>query len=237
MKHAIITGAGSGAGRGIAQAMAREGWTLALFGRRESALTETLRSLPADAQARAQGFPLDIGDQTAVNKAVAELIGAWGHVDVLVNNAGTNTPKRSLRDLSDSDYQLLINTNLHGAYYCTQAVLPAMRARQQGTIVNIGSLAGISVTSGLAGVAYAMSKFGLNGLSQAINAEERTNGIRSVHIAPGEINSEILLKRPTFVTDERRAKMLQPEDIAACVMLAVNLPQHAIVEQMVITPK
>ena len=237
MKTAIITGAGSGVGRAIAQALAREGWQIAILGRRAASLTETLKNLSAEEQSRALAFPCDVGDQVAVKAMAAELLAQWGHVDVLVNSAGTNTPKRSLRELSDSDYHLLMNANLNGAYYCVQAVLPAMRERGEGTIVNIGSLAGLSYTSPLAGVAYGMSKFGLVGLNQAINAEERKAGIRAIHIAPGEINTEILLKRPSEVSAERKAAMLQPEDVAACALLAINLPQHVIIEQLTVTPK
>jgi NADP-dependent 3-hydroxy acid dehydrogenase YdfG len=119
---------------------------------------------------------------------------------------------------------------------CVQAFLPVMRARKSGTIVNIISDAGIRA-SGKAGVAYVASKFGLSGLNQSINAEERANGIRACAIYPGEINTPILDLRPNPPSPEARQIMLQAEDLAECVMLAINLPSRAIIEELVIRPR
>src|SRR5205823_12594496 len=99
----------------------------------------------------------------------------------LVNAAGTNAPKRALENLSLDDYHAMINTNLNGAFYCVQAFLPHMRARRAGTIINIVSDAG-KQASPKSGPAYVMSKFGLAGLTQSINAEARANGIRACAI-------------------------------------------------------
>jgi NAD(P)-dependent dehydrogenase (short-subunit alcohol dehydrogenase family) len=111
-----------------------------------------------------------------------------------------------------------------------------MRARGRGTIVNIVSDAG-KQASPKAGPAYVMSKFGLAGLTQSINAEERGRGIRACAIFPGDIDTPLLEKRPSPPTAEARAKMLQAEDVAACVLLAINLPERAIVEELIIRPR
>jgi NADP-dependent 3-hydroxy acid dehydrogenase YdfG len=153
-----------------------------------------------------------------------------------VNAAGTNTPKRSLEELSLENYRRLMDTNIHGAYYCVQAFVPGMRERKSGTIINIISEAG-KAGSAKAGVAYVISKFGMTGLTQSINAEERANGIRACAIFPGDINTPILDLRPNPPPPEARAKMLQPEDVAECVMLVVNLPARAVVEEMLIRPR
>lgn len=112
------------------------------------------------------------------------VLGELGHVDLLVNAAGTNTPRRSLEVLEPGEYRRLIDTNLNGAYWCVQAFLPAMRTRGRGTIVNVISDAARQA-SPKAGPAYSASKFGLLGLTQAINAEERARGIRACALLPG----------------------------------------------------
>jgi NAD(P)-dependent dehydrogenase (short-subunit alcohol dehydrogenase family) len=157
-------------------------------------------------------------------------------VEVLVNAAGTNAPQRALEVLSDADYRSMMDTNLNGAYYCVQAFLPGMRNRGSGTIVNIISDAG-KQASPKAGPAYVMSKFGLAGLTQAINAEERTRGVRAIGIFPGDINTPLLNRRPVVPDEAARARMMQPEDIAACVLLAVQLPSRAVIEELVIRPR
>jgi len=138
--------------------------------------------------------------------------------------------------LSMEDYHAMIDTNLNGAYYCVQAFLPQMRARGSGTIVNIVSDAG-KQASPKAGPAYVMSKFGLAGLTQSINAEERGHGIRACAVFPGDIDTPLLDKRPLVPTAEARAKMLQPEDVAEAALLAINLPSRAVVEELIIRPR
>jgi NADP-dependent 3-hydroxy acid dehydrogenase YdfG len=235
-KTAVITGAGSGVGRAVAIALAKQNWVIAVLGRREAALQET-------AQLARQFYsddwlicPCDIGQRKAVEKMANRVFEKFGRVEALVNAAGTNVPNRSLEFLSLDDYNLMLDTNLHGAYYCIQAFLPSMRENKSGTIVNIGSDAGI-LASAKSGPAYVMSKFGLRGLTQSINAEERGNGVRACSILPGDIDTPLLERRPTPPTAEARKKMLRPEDVAECVLLAINLPPHAIVEEMLIRPR
>jgi NAD(P)-dependent dehydrogenase (short-subunit alcohol dehydrogenase family) len=141
-----------------------------------------------------------------------------------------------LEVLSDADYRAMMDTNLNGAYYCVQAFLPGMRNRGSGTIVNIISDAG-KQASPKAGPAYVMSKFGLAGLTQAINAEERARGVRAIGIFPGDINTPLLNRRPVVPDEAARARMMQPEDIAACVLLAVQLPSRAVIEELIIRPR
>jgi NAD(P)-dependent dehydrogenase (short-subunit alcohol dehydrogenase family) len=131
---------------------------------------------------------------------------------------------------------MMIDANLHGPYYCVQAFLPQMRARQTGTIINIVSDAG-KQASPKAGPGYVVSKFGLAGLTQAINAEERGHGVRACAIFPGDIDTPLLDKRPSPPPAEARAKMMLPEDIAACALLAINLPSRVIVEEMLVRPR
>jgi len=234
-KTAIITGAGSGVGRAVALRMASEGWSVAIVGRTVGNLQET-RQLAGPDAVRVHVFPCDIGDADAAAKAVAAAVDQLGGVAALVNCAGTNIPRRSLEVLSPADYQSVIRTNLDGAVYFVLGVLPAMRKAGRGTIVNIVSDAGMFANA-KAGPAYVASKFGMSGLTQSINAEERQHGIRACGIFPGDIATPLLDKRPVPPPQEARAKMIQPEDMADCVMLCVDLPDRAVVEQMLVRPR
>lgn len=233
-KHAVVTGAGSGVGLATAVRLLKEGWRVAVLGRRE----ETLRTVVTQSGNSEDCLivPCDIGNEAAVAEAGKKILAQFGEVEVLVNAAGTNAPKRALEVLSSSDYHMMIDTNLNGAYYCVQAFLPGMRSRRSGTIVNIVSDAARQA-SAKAGPAYAMSKFGMLGLTQAINAEEKPNGVRACAILPGDIDTPLLDKRPSPPPAEARQKMLMPEDVADCVMLAVNLPPRAVVEEILIRPR
>lgn len=234
IKTAVVTGAGSGVGQATALALVREGWRVAIVGRRETALKETASLAEGEAK-RIVLCPCDISNPDAVEKMAARVRSEIGDVEVLVNAAGTNTPARSLRELSLEKYRELVETNLTGAYLCVQAFLPRMRERRSGTIVNIVSEAG-KQASPKAGVAYVVSKFGMTGLTQSINAEERPNGIRACSIFPGDIDTPILDKRPSPPSAEARQRMLRGEDIAECVLLAIKLPPRAVVEEILIRP-
>ena len=229
---AVVTGAGSGVGRAVAHALAAEGWTVALLGRRAAALEETAGKNPD----KLIPFVCDVADSAAVGSVFSAVRKKFGFISVLVNAAGTNIPKRSWGELSTEDFLSLVNTNLNGVFFCVHAVLPEMRSQKRGTIVNINSDAGLTAHP-KAGAAYAASKFGVTGLTQSINAEERGNGIRACGIFPGDIDTPILDKRPAPPSAEAREKMLKPADIAKCVMLAIELGPHAIVEQLVIRPR
>lgn len=234
-KSAVVTGAGSGVGRAVALELVRQGWQVALVGRRTVALQETAR-LAGPANQLVRVCPCDISHAHEVEAMAQHVLSAFETVEVLVNAAGTNTPRRSLAELSFEDYQRIVETNLTGAFLCTQAFLPRMRLRQSGTIVNIVSDAG-KIANAKAGPAYVASKFAMAGLTQSVNAEERGHGIRACSIFPVDINTPILELRPNPPPQEARDKMLQPEDVAACVMLAVNLPPRAIVEELMVRPR
>jgi NAD(P)-dependent dehydrogenase (short-subunit alcohol dehydrogenase family) len=232
---AIVTGGGSGVGQEVALLLAREGWNVSILGRRPEPLRQTLQ-LAGDAGDRMLPLPCDVGDASKVSSAVAETERQFGAITALIAAAGINIPRRSWEELTAADYRAVIDANLHGVFNCVHAVLPGMRSAGRGTIVAIVSDAGMQA-SPKAGPAYVASKFGLRGLCQSINAEERSRGIRCTGIFPGDINTPILEKRPTPPGPEARSKMLQPEDIAACVLLALNLPDRAVIEELLIRPR
>lgn len=227
----VVTGAGSGVGRAVAVKFAAAGWNVALVGRRAEPLEETAAQAPADAAPRVGVFPCDVSDPDAVASMAAAVLARFARVDVLVNSAGINVPQRSFAALSLDDWHAVVDTNLNGPYYCVRAFLPAMRERQNGTIVNINSDVG-KIARELAGPAYVSSKFGLMGLTQQINAEERRNGIRACSICPRDVNTPLLDKRPQPPSADARARMLQPEDLADCVWLAATLPQRVVLDEI-----
>jgi NAD(P)-dependent dehydrogenase (short-subunit alcohol dehydrogenase family) len=225
----VITGAGSGVGRAVALRFAGAGWNVALIGRRTEAIAET--AALAAAADRVSPFPCDVSIWESVAAMGTAVLRRFSAVDVLINAAGTNVPRRSFEELSIDDWHQVVATNLHGAYYCVRAFLPGMRERRTGTIININSDVG-KIARDLAGAAYVASKFALTGLTQQINAEERGHGVRACSIFPRDINTPLLDKRPQPPSPEMRAAMLQPEDIAECVWLAATLPPRAVLDEI-----
>lgn len=231
---AIVTGASTGMGRAIAVTLAGEGAGLAIVARGEEKLARTA------AEARERGaevlsFAGDVAEPALAPKVIAAVMERFGRVDLLVNNAGTNTFHRNLADTSVEDWHKVLGINLTGAFLFTRAVLPHMRQAGSGIVVNISSGAGLR-PSAPAGVAYSASKHGLQSLTGSINAEERRHGIRACVIAPGETDTPNLDLRPLPPSDEARAKMLTPQDIANAVLYAVTQPPNVAVEQIVINP-
>jgi NADP-dependent 3-hydroxy acid dehydrogenase YdfG len=233
-KTALVTGAGSGIGRAIALELDRMNYRIALVGRDRSKL-ETTRGAMREGGERAMIESCDVADRAAVQAVVASVLAEAGAIDVLVCNAGTNVRRRSLETLSPEDWDLMIATNLTGAFNLVHAVLPSMRAREAGLVIQIASIAG-KRASVLGGAGYSASKFGQAALGIGIGREEGVNGIRSSVIYPGEVNTPILDARPVPVETDRREAILQPEDVAAAVRFLVELHPRANVPELVIKP-
>ena len=234
LKTALVTGAGSGIGRGIAKTLDALGLRLALIGRDESKLGQTRAELSLGCDS-ALIFSCDVADRTSVKATVEQVLESLGSIDVLVCNAGTNVRHRSLESLSLTDWDKMINVNLTGSFNLVHHVLPSMRARQNGVIIQICSISGIRAST-LGGAGYSASKFGQSALGICLGREEGKNGIRSTVIYPGEVNTPILDARPVPVAADRRAAILQPEDIAAAVKFVIELHPRARVPELVITP-
>lgn len=235
---ALITGAGSGIGRATALALAAEGAAVALAGRTEASLRVTaamVAELPGSTPERVQVVPCDVTVPAEVQRMVDDVRERFGRLDILVNSAGLNVPRRALAELSVEDWQRILATNLDGAFLCAHAVLPSMREQGGGTLIHIGSQAARR-PSRLAGAAYTAAKAGLAGLSGVINAEERRHGIRSSVIILGDTDTPLLDQRPNPPQGAARALALQPEDVAACAVLIATLPSRATVEELALLP-
>ena len=236
---AVVTGAGSGVGQACVVQLAQRGFSVALLGRREAQLGETVELARRDADAKGAkllSISCDVAKEDGVQGMAQRVRDELGAVSVIINSAGVNIAKRALAELSLEDYRHVIDVNLTGAYLVIRAFLPEMRRAGRGTIVNIISDAGV-MANRISGAAYIASKFGLTGLTATINAEERTHGIRATALLPGEINTPLLDRRPVVPPPEARAKMLQADDVAACAMLAIDLPDRAIIEQLLVRPR
>lgn len=228
---ALITGAGTGIGRATAVACAREGARVALVGRRPEPLQEAAAALGEDCLT----LPADVTDGPAVRALVAQVIDRWGRIDLLVNNAGLNVPRRDLASVSAADWQTVVQVNLTGTFLVTSAALPGMRERGSGTVVNISSMAGYRA-SALTGPAYSAAKAAVNSFTESLNLAERAHGIRACAICPGEVATPILDARPSPPSAEARATMLQPEDLAETIVFVAALPARATIELLTIYP-
>lgn len=229
----MVFGASSGIGLETARAFAREGASVLMAARRASVVEEEARRL-GERGMRAHALGADVGIKGEVEAAVSTALSAFGRIDVLVNAAGINVKNRKLTDLNDEAYQALIQTNLTGAYYTIQAVLPQMRAQGGGLIVQIGSVSGRF--GDRSGVVYQATKHGMLGLCYGVMAEEHAHGIRATVVEPGLVDTPLMAFRPVPPSAETLAKALRPEDIAqTCVFLAA-LPPRAYVPEITLLP-
>ena len=228
-KVAWVTGGGSGIGLAAATALAKSGAKVVISGRSEATLKQALKQVKADAVA------CDVGDKAQVAKAAAEIHKRHGRVDVLVNSAGINLPKRNFRDVSNEGWDEIVRINLSGMFYCIQAVLPGMRSRKDGLIINVSSWFG-RYANALGGPGYGATKRAVVALSEQLNIEECTHGIRATSVLPGEAATPILEKRPVPPSPQVRAKMLQPEDLGRTLAFIAGLPARVCVNEIIISP-
>ena len=230
-KTALITGASSGIGKATALAFAKVGIDLALVSRS----SDKLAKVAYDTQVlgvESKVYPLDLENVETVPGNIQRIINDFGNIDILVNNAGIGYTA-PLNQTSLSDWQRVINLNLTSVFQCIIGVLPAMRDRGTGTIINVASIAGKQAFANWG--AYSVSKAGVIALSQALAQEERVHGIRVTAICPGAVNSS-LWDTDTVNADFDRSKMLSPENVAQSILYTVMLPKQAVVDELTLMP-
>jgi NADP-dependent 3-hydroxy acid dehydrogenase YdfG len=233
-KVAWVTGAGSGIGQAAAIALAKEGATVVLTGRRKEPLQETAAAIK-QAGGKAEVKPADLMKAAAVTRVAKGIEKKYGRCDILVNNAGLNILDRTWAKLSHAGAEQVLDGNLSSAFYCSSAVLPMMRKRKDGVLIHTSSMAGRH-PSPLSGAAYSAAKHGVVAMSHVINMEECVNGIRSCVVCPGEVATPILDRRPIPVSKEERAKMAQSEDVGDLIRYVACLPPHVTINEVWITP-
>jgi 3-oxoacyl-[acyl-carrier protein] reductase len=179
----------------------------------------------------AAGAPADVGVPDHVERMVDRVTRALGPIGVLVNNAGVLIA-RPFEELTLEEWDTTMSTNVRSLYLVTRAVLPPMRSRKEGTIVNVASLAGRNGFAG--GTAYTASKHAVLGFSRSLMLEVRKDNVRVVAICPGSVDTSLLRHQPMLKSEPSR--ILQPEDVAASILHALTLPDRALVSELDIRP-
>lgn len=232
---AWITGAGSGIGLAGGRALAAAGATVVLSGRRPDVLATAAQAIRAQGGV-AEVEVLDVTDAAAVAAAAARVLERHaGRIDVLLNSAGTNTPARFWRDQSVAGWRQVIGTNLDSIFYTTHEVLPAMRARRSGLVINVSSWAGVHHPK-LTGPAYNGSKHAVVAMTETINMEDGVHGIRACSLCPAEVSTPILDTRPSPPSAEERGRMLQPDDMGRTIRFIAELPPGVCINQLIVSP-
>lgn len=228
MGCALITGASSGIGRATAVAFAEAGIDLALVSRSAEGLQSVALEL-AHTGVEVSTYSLDLSVVELVQPAIGRIV-TERPIDFLVNSAGI-AHTSELLTTSLADWQSVLNLNLTSVFQCIQAVLPGMRARQRGTIINVSSIAARNAFPGWG--AYSVSKAGLVSLSKVLAAEERSHGIRVVVITPGAVNTPLW---ETIQEDFDRTQMLTPDIVAQSILHTALLPPQAVVDELIVMP-
>jgi NAD(P)-dependent dehydrogenase (short-subunit alcohol dehydrogenase family) len=232
-KVAWVTGGGSGIGLAGALEFARAGAHVVICGRSKETLAKAARQLAGAGSGEA--IALDVSNEAKVSATCGEILEKHGRIDILVNSAGINSPKRHFADFQVEDWDQIVAINLSGMFYCCRAVLPSMRARKDGLVINVSSWAG-RYASLLTGPAYNATKSAVVALTESINMEECVHGIRATSLLPGEAATPILEKRPVPPSAEERARMLQPEDLGRTLLFIATLPPRACVNEILVSP-
>jgi len=233
-KVAFITGAGSGIGRESAILLAAEGATVVLSGRRREPL-EAVAAVIAERGGKAVVRMLDISSRREIVETIAAVEREVGAVDILVNNAGSASKVLNARFLSEEEWNATVNVNLTAVFNLTQAVLPAMIARGEGTIITVSSLAALNPNL-LGGAAYGAAKAGVRNFMGFLHNTYRNQGIRATTILPGETDTPIMNNRARPPLPEERAMMLEAYDVARAVLLCASLRAGAMIPELHICP-
>ncbi|MCH2125625.1 MAG: SDR family oxidoreductase [Pirellulaceae bacterium] len=233
-KVAIVTGAGTGIGRDAAKMFAVEGAKVVVVGRRAAPLESVVAEIQA-AGGEAVARPTDLEDGDAAAAIAGFTIETFGQVDILVNNAGHASKVRSIRYVKPDEWDSVFRINIEAVYRLTQAVLPDMLSRGEGTVITTSSMASLNPGI-LGGAPYSAAKAASHNLMRGLNSELRSEGIRATAVIPGEVDTPILEGRPAPPPEEARALMMQPEDVAAAILLCATMPQRTVIEEIVITP-
>lgn len=230
-RKALIVGASSGIGRAVALSFAQAGIDVALVSRSQDKLEIVAQAAIAHG-VKAKAYALDLAIVSQVKDKISAIADSFGPIDILVNSVGMGYTG-TLMETPLSDWQQTIDLNLTSVFGCIQGVLPMMRDRKQGTIINVVSIAGQQVFPGWG--AYCVSKFGLMALSKTLAAEERANGIRVTAICPGAVNTP-LWDTDTVQANFDRSVMLTPEIVAQSILQTVLLPAQAVIEELTLMP-
>jgi NAD(P)-dependent dehydrogenase (short-subunit alcohol dehydrogenase family) len=232
-KTALVTGGGTGIGLGVAVALANAGCRVAIAGRRTDVLDAAIAATKSDPPMI--GHVVDVADRASVGALFRWAEKSLGRIDILVNSAGVNIRRRTMADMPPEEWDRVMAINATGVYNCMREVLPGMAERGDGLVITISSISGLRASM-LGGTAYSASKFAASALCTAVALEYGKQGVRVTNICPGEVDTPILEQRPNPVSDEHRARILQPEDVGAAVVMIASLPARAHIPELIIKP-
>ncbi len=222
-----ITGSGRGIGRATALALAKKGAKVVLSARTQVEIEVVQQQISASG-GTAMAIRCDGADKKAVNDLVAHVKGAWGAMDILINNAGIAV-FRKIVDTSEQDWDAMMNANLKSAFLCSQAVLPGMIERKSGHIINVVSVSGKQPYYNCGG--YCASKYGMLGLTDVLRLEGRKHGIRVTAFLPGATDTAIWGN-----ANVDRTKMMSPEQVAQALVAICESDDHSNLEEVVLRP-
>lgn len=229
-RTALVTGATAGIGRALAFALGRAGFQVGVCARSEPNVAQLLRDLEA-AGIRAAGRSCDVASEPMVNALVAHVSATLGPVHTLINNAGVLTA-RPVLELALDEWDRMFAVNVRSLFLTCRAVLPGMRERGEGDIVNVASLAGKNGFAG--GTGYTATKHAVLGFSKSLMMEVRKSGIRVMAVCPGSVATTMLADQPMLPVNAER--ILRPEDVADTIVAALTLPGRALVSELDIRP-
>lgn len=224
-KKAIITGGSRGLGKATAIAFAKEGIDVAITGRNEKRLQETVEVLQQFG-VKASYAVFDVGNYDEVKNGIKRIIATIGAVDILVNNAGI-AAFGSFNDMEVKQWEEIIQTNVLGMYYVTKEVLPFLIEKNEGDIINVSSTAGLNGNPNTS--AYSASKFAVIGMSESLMKEVRKNNIRVCTLTPSTIVSDMSIDLG-IASNDTPDSVLQPEDFAALIVASLKLPRRAMLK-------
>jgi 3-oxoacyl-[acyl-carrier protein] reductase len=227
---ALVTGATEGIGRATAFALGRAGYRVGVCARTEAKVRKLVKELDAEGF-EAAGATADVGNAEQVERMVEHVTGALGQIDVLINNAGVLIGK-PFEELSLDEWDTTMSTNVRSLFLVTKAVIPGMRQRRHGAIVNVASLAGRNGFVG--GTAYTASKHAVLGFSRSLMLETRKDNVRVIAVCPGSVDTSMLRDQPMLKSEPTR--ILRAEDVADTILHALTLPERALVSELDIRP-
>ncbi len=238
-KIAFITGATSGIGKATAILLAENGYDIIVTGRRKERLLQLKASLTSGTNADILALDFDIRKLEDIKNAINSLSGKWKEIDILINNAGLSVGLDPIDEGEIDDWERMIDTNVKGLLYISRLIIPYMKARAKGHIVNIGSVAGKEVYEN--GNVYCATKFAVEALSKAMRIDLLKHNIKVTNISPGAVRTEFSEVR--FKGDKERAARfydgftpLNAEDVADTVLYAISRPPHVNINDIHIMP-